>query len=129
MSPSWPCGKVGSRLSVVLDLFSRAIVGWAMAAIQDESLVTQALHMALVSRKPQTGLMHHSDRGSQYSSEGYQPPPSLLGHLGQHESDGRLLRQCRHGAVLWHTQRECISRYVIYHVLRTKQPYDDLEGN
>jgi transposase InsO family protein len=43
-----------------------------MEATQDEPLVAQALHMALSSRKPQAGLMHHSDRGSQYTSQGYQ---------------------------------------------------------
>lgn len=49
----------------VLDLYSRALVGWAMAATQDEELVQQALHMALQRRHPQPGLLHHSDRGCQ----------------------------------------------------------------
>jgi putative transposase len=48
-------------LAAVLDLFSRAIVGWAMEATQDEALVEQALRMALISRKPQAGLLHHGD--------------------------------------------------------------------
>jgi putative transposase len=59
-------------MAVVLDLFSRMVVGWSMAAIQDATLVVQALQMALARRRPQAGLLHHSDRGSTYTSERYQ---------------------------------------------------------
>lgn len=59
-------------LAVVLDLFSRMVVGWSMAAIQDATLVVQALQMALTRRRPLAGLLHHSDRGSTYTSESYQ---------------------------------------------------------
>lgn len=59
-------------LAVVLDLFSRLVVGWSMASIQDATLVEQALHMALTRRHPQAGLLHHSDRGSTYTAESYQ---------------------------------------------------------
>jgi transposase InsO family protein len=59
-------------LAVVLDLFSRMVVGWSMAAIQDATLVVQALHMAITHRRPQAGLLHHTDRGSTYTSESYQ---------------------------------------------------------
>ena len=59
-------------LAVVLDLFSRMVVGWSMAAIQDATLVVQALQMAVTRRRPEAGLLHHSDRGSTYTSESYQ---------------------------------------------------------
>lgn len=59
-------------LAVVLDLFSRMVVGWSMAATQDATLVVQALHMAVARRHPQAGLLHHTDRGSTYTSESYQ---------------------------------------------------------
>lgn len=59
-------------LAAVMDLYSRRIVGWAMAARQDETLVEQALSMAVTHRKPGVGLLHHSDRGCQYSSQAYQ---------------------------------------------------------
>jgi transposase InsO family protein len=59
-------------LAVVLDLFSRRIVGWAMAPTENEHLVTLALRMALARRHPEAGLLHHSDRGSEYTSRGYQ---------------------------------------------------------
>jgi transposase InsO family protein len=59
-------------LSVVLDLFSRRIVGWCMSASLDRSLVVEALQMALKGRSPSAGLIHHSDRGSQYASGDFQ---------------------------------------------------------
>ena len=59
-------------LVVVLDLFSRRVVGWAMAETMERSLVLDALQMALVARKPAAGLLCHSDRGSQYASKDYQ---------------------------------------------------------
>jgi putative transposase len=55
-------------LAVVLDLFSRRIVGWAMAHHMRTELVTDALAMAVTARKPRSGLVHHSDKGSQYTS-------------------------------------------------------------
>jgi transposase InsO family protein len=59
-------------LAVVLDLFSRRIVGWAMADHMEASLVEAAWNMALAQRHPQTGLLHHSDQGRQYTSTTYQ---------------------------------------------------------
>lgn len=59
-------------LAVVLDLFSRRIVGWAMSARMTSDLVLDALHMAIRERKPTVGLIHHSDRGSQYTGAPYQ---------------------------------------------------------
>ena len=62
-------------LAVVLDLYSRRVVGWAMGSTEDEKLVTLALRMALAHRNPQSAcfsLLHHSDRGSEYTSLGYQ---------------------------------------------------------
>jgi len=58
-------------LAVVLDLFARRVVGWAMAEHLRTSLALEALHMALGRRLPQPGLVHHSDRGCQYASEAY----------------------------------------------------------
>ncbi len=58
-------------LAVVLDLFSRQVIGWAMAATQDETLIERALRMALLGRQPSPGLLFHSDRGSQYTSDAY----------------------------------------------------------
>lgn len=59
-------------LAVVLDLYSRRIVGWAMSDCLERQLVIDALLMALQARRPPPGLLHHSDRGSQYASREYQ---------------------------------------------------------
>ena len=59
-------------LAVVIDLFSRKVVGWAMAPSMPAKLVCDALHMALQQRRPDKGLVVHSDRGSQYASAQYQ---------------------------------------------------------
>ncbi len=59
-------------LAVVLDLFSRKVVGWAMDDNMERGLIMRALQMALLARKPGKGLLHHSDRGSQYASNDYQ---------------------------------------------------------
>lgn len=55
-------------LAVVLDLYSRKIVGWSMSQEITADLVENALRMALFERQPDPGLLHHSDRGSQYAS-------------------------------------------------------------
>ena len=55
-------------LAVVIDLFSRKVVGWSMSSRMSAQLVCDALTMALWQRKPKAGLIHHSDRGSQYAS-------------------------------------------------------------
>ncbi len=59
-------------LAVVLDLFSRKIVGWAFAATLESCLVEQAFRMAVQDRSALHGLLHHSDRGSQYAGGAYQ---------------------------------------------------------
>jgi len=56
-------------LAVILDLYSRRVVGWAMSERIDRHLVLNALDMALKGRQPPHGLLHPSDRGSQYASE------------------------------------------------------------
>jgi putative transposase len=55
-------------LSFVLDTYSRKIVGWSMANHLRTELVVDALNMAIYTRRPSPGLIHHSDRGSQYTS-------------------------------------------------------------
>ena len=58
-------------LAGVMDLCSRRIVGWSMADHMETSLVSDALRMAIARRSPADGLLHHSDRGSQYTSDDY----------------------------------------------------------
>lgn len=65
-------------LAVVMDLFSRRIVGWSMADHLRAELCTDALAMAILRRKPSAGLLHHSDRGVQYACGFYRQ--MLLDH-------------------------------------------------
>lgn len=59
-------------LAVILDLFSRMVVGWAMAATEDAELTELALRMAIARRHPGSDLLVHSDRGSEFTAERYQ---------------------------------------------------------
>jgi transposase InsO family protein len=63
-------------LAVVLDIYSRRVVGWAMDKHMETELVASALSMAAARRRPCSGVLHHTDRGSQYASHDYQ---QLLG--------------------------------------------------
>jgi putative transposase len=58
-------------LAVLIDLYSRRVVGWAMSARIDQQLVLDALNMALLQRRVKPGLIHHTDQGRQYSGAAY----------------------------------------------------------
>ncbi|WP_437499251.1 IS3 family transposase [Sorangium sp. So ce1099] len=66
-----PTGEGWLYLAVILDLFSRRVVGWAASAFNDRALALSALAFALGTRRPAPGLVHHSDRGSPYASDDY----------------------------------------------------------
>lgn len=73
-------------LAVVMDLYTRMIVGWSMDSRMTRELVMDALRMARFRRKPRPGMLHHSDRGSQYCSHDYQ---ALLSEYGMVASMSR----------------------------------------
>ncbi|UXS36006.1 IS3 family transposase [Staphylococcus delphini] len=73
-------------LATVMDLFSRRIIGWAMAARMTKELVMSALNKAYTIQEPKEGLIHHSDRGSQYASIEHQ---NLLREKGIQSSMSR----------------------------------------
>ncbi len=58
-------------LALILDLYARRIVGWAMSERMTSDLTSTALQMAIQQRRPEAGLIHHSDQGSQYTDYGY----------------------------------------------------------
>lgn len=58
-------------LAVILDVFSRRVIGWALSKRIDHSLTLEALKMAIELRKPEPGVIHHSDRGVQYACKEY----------------------------------------------------------
>jgi len=69
-------------LVVLLDLYSRAVIGWAMGARLMGELTRQALQLALHRRQPKPGLLHHSGRGSQYAATAYQQHLTAMGTIG-----------------------------------------------
>jgi Transposase and inactivated derivatives len=68
-------------LAVILDLFSRKVVGWKLGETLEAELVVVALKNALIVRQPDPGLYFHSDQGSQYSSQAVQKPLAVIGAL------------------------------------------------
>lgn len=89
--------KTGSGwqyLAVVMDMYSRRIIGWALANHRKASLTCEALRMAIGARKPAHGLWFHSDRGIEYAALEYQ---ALLGQYGIKPSMNRP-RQCTDNA-------------------------------
>lgn len=81
-----PTGEGWLYLAVVLDLCSRAVVGWSMADHMRAELVNHALGMALCQRQPAAGLLMHTDRGSQYGADSYR---QLLARHGMRPSMSR----------------------------------------
>ena len=75
-------------LAVVIDLFSRSVVGWSISSRMKSSLVCDALKMAIWRRRPQEGLIHHSDRGSQYASHAFRSLLKVHGVKGSMSRKG-----------------------------------------
>jgi transposase InsO family protein len=87
-------------LAVVPGLFSRKVVGWAMQPTLERGLVLSALQMALLARRPGQGLLHHSDRGSQYASHDYRRRLEENKISCSMEPQGQLLGQRLDGELL-----------------------------
>lgn len=83
-------------LAIVLDLYSRKIVGWSMSDRMKKGLAMEALRRAIILRQPPPGLIHHSDRGSQYCADDYRRIPEGPRLRRVDERAWKLLRQC-HG--------------------------------
>ncbi|MBK1720550.1 IS3 family transposase [Thiocystis violacea] len=75
-------------LAIVLDLFNREVVGWSLKPRMTADLVTDALTMAWLHRQPAPGLLHHSDRGSQYASHAFQDKLQEYGMVGSMSRQG-----------------------------------------
>lgn len=82
-----PTGEGHLYLAVVLDLYSRQVVGWSLGERLGATLVMAALQKALDRRKPPAGLLHHSDRDGLYASNAYQ------GLLAEHQIEGSMSRK------------------------------------
>lgn len=75
-------------LAVVIDLYSRKVVGWSMDSRMQAKLVCDALQMALWQRRPEEGLIHHSDRGAQYASHAFRKLLDANGIIGSMSRKG-----------------------------------------
>ncbi len=75
-------------LAVVIDLYSRKVVGWSMSSRMKAQMVCDALKMAIWQRRPQAGLIHHSDRGSQYASKEFRKLLTLHNFNGSMSKKG-----------------------------------------
>lgn len=114
-------------LAVLIDLFSRKVVGWAVADHMRTDLCLDALRSAMATREPPAGLIHHTDRGSQYASTAYR---AVLAKHGVRQSMSRrghcldnavaasffgTLEQELAGRACWadeHSAREAVSSYI-----------------
>jgi len=108
-------------LAVVLDLYSRAVVGWAMHHRMQQALVHAALKMAVARRQPKTEVLLHSDRGSQYCAYDYQallrrhrilPSHSRRGNCWDNAAMESFFRSLK-------AERVYLTRYVSYQEAKT----------
>ena len=91
-------------LAVILDLFTRKVVGWAMREHMRAELTIAALIMAIQRRRPGAGLIHHSDRGSQYAASEYRDILQAAAITQIDEPQGELLGKCAKGELLRHSK-------------------------
>ena len=87
-------------LAIVLDLFNREVIGWSLKPRMTTDLVTDALTMAWFRRRPPAGVMHHSDRGSQYASRRVSEQAGRVRHDLFDEPQGKLLGQLADGKLV-----------------------------
>jgi len=83
-----PTGAGWLHLAVLLDLYSRRVVGWAMGHARGQALSLAALRMAIEHRRPKAGLLHHSDQGSAYVGTLYQAQIAQLGAVASMSRKG-----------------------------------------
>lgn len=83
-----PTGTGWLHLAVLLDLYSRRVIGWAMANERNQALSLAALRMAIGQRRPGAGLLHHSDQGSPYVGALYQAQIAQLGAIASMSRKG-----------------------------------------
>lgn len=97
-------------VAIILDLFSRLVVGWAMGTSNDEQLVTLALEMALVRRSPPREMLLHSDQGSTYTSTGYQARLAALGIVVSMSRTGNCYDNAAMESFFSTLKGECVDR-------------------
>lgn len=112
-------------LAIVLDLFSRRIVGWAMSDRMKRGLAMDALQRAITLRRPKPGLIHHSDRGSQYCSADYQKLLERYGFVASMSGCGNCYDNAMVETVFKTIKIELVWRWAFY----TREEASDAIGH
>jgi putative transposase len=95
-------------LAVILDLYSRTVVGWSMSDSCDEVLAERALNMAISRRRPKVGFLHHSDRGCQYTSQAYRKRLEQVGAVGSQSRKGNCWDNAAMESFFGSLKEECV---------------------
>ena len=95
-------------LAVILDLYSRAVVGWSMSDCCDEALAENALNMAVARRCPKAGFLHHSDRGCQYTSQAYRTRLEQVGAVVSMSRKGNCWDNAAMESFFGSLKEECV---------------------
>ena len=101
-------------LAVVMDLYSRRIVGWSMSRWMSRGMVINALKMAVDVRRPEPGLIHHSDRGAQYTSDDFRNELAKHGMVCSMSSKGNCYDNAAVESFFGVLKRERVNR-IHYH--------------
>ena len=101
-------------LAVILDLFSRKVVGWKLGETLEAELVVVALRNALALRQPKTGLYFHSDQGSQYSSDAVRKPLTIIGANLSMSAQGNCYENAKAEAFFSTLKGECFPESQVF---------------
>jgi putative transposase len=96
--------------ALVMDLFSKKIVGWALDAQMPQELTREALRVAVLARQPAPGLIHHSDRGSQYAAHDYRDITAVCGMLTSMSRRGNCWDNAAMESANGTLKVECVNR-------------------
>lgn len=107
--------------ALVMDLFSRKIVGWAIDDTMAQSLTIEALRAAIVRRNPQQGLLHHTDRGSQYCAHEYRDIQAVCGFVSSMSRKGNCWDNAAMESANGSLKVECVNRTVYDTKAKAKQ--------
>jgi putative transposase len=99
-------------LAVMLDLYSRAVVGWSMSDCCDETLAENALNMAVSRRRPKGGILHQSDRGCQYTSQAYQTRLAQVGAVVSMSRKGNCWENAVMESFFGSLKEECVGNQI-----------------
>jgi transposase InsO family protein len=97
--------------ALVLDLFSKRIVGWALNEQMPQTLTQEALRVALLNRQPPRGLIHHSDRGSQYAAHDYRDLTRMCGMTSSMSRKGNCWDNAAMESANGTLKVECVNRH------------------